>query len=287
MLTAAQKEVTGDLEADPNHQVHFSSSKSHACLGLLQLNSSNLLEPDSPSQATKPIDTLRESNGISPRQNALSREFCAGPKSIALSLQGSDEVIQTTMHEDVAKRFEDDAYKMTPRPERDSPLSELEREISYGNSKTTDTYCQREFGVDSDDINTTEELPSSSASLESELAPLVLHDVIKSIEDENLCTTIEEDKQNLELKLLEKRAFYDQQITIMNSRLEVYDKLEGLAERISAIRSSIQPKRKKPGAKTPVHDMAIDMLHLAWQNYRMLESTVDRLLDLDDSDKFS
>ncbi|KAL7471709.1 hypothetical protein ACHAXS_012010 [Conticribra weissflogii] len=275
MLIVAGKELKSDLETDLKHQVQFSSSKFDLPRGLLQLNDSTQLKPGSMSQSTKSIGALREYKSDSPGQDSPSHNYCAGSKHIALKMHKSDEVMRTTKHED---KLERDALKMPPRSERNS---------SYGSSSRDDTSCQREPSNISDEINAAVKSPPLQESLKSESSPSALIDVITSINDENLRAAIEEDKQNLELKLVDIRAFYDEQIANMDSRLEVYNKLEGFAEQIAAIRSSNQPKRKKSGAKTPVHDMAMDMLHLAWQNYRMLESTVDRLLDWDKSDKSS
>ena len=114
-----------------------------------------------------------------------------------------------------------------------------------------------------------------------ESPPPGLSELVDTIQDVNLRSAIEEDKDNLEQKRKERQKYYDKHIQEMESRLEMYNELESLAEQISEIRSSRQSSAKKSTPKAPVEDVAMDMVHLAWQNYRMLEATADRLLDLD------
>jgi len=102
-----------------------------------------------------------------------------------------------------------------------------------------------------------------------------LDKIIGSLRDENFRSAIQEDKDYLQNKRSEIQQFYREYIEDnLESRLDMYTKLESLAEEIASCKS----KSSRSGNDNNHIYGAIDMIHLSLRSYRMLEDTSDRLI---------
>ena len=103
-----------------------------------------------------------------------------------------------------------------------------------------------------------------------------LDKVVDSLQDENIRSALQEDREKLRTKRREMQQIYEEQIRDnMKSRLAMYTKLQILAKLIANIHSNSNSKNSRNNNHM---DGAIDMIHLSLRNYRMLEDTSDRLL---------
>ena len=103
-----------------------------------------------------------------------------------------------------------------------------------------------------------------------------LDEVIDSLQDENIRSALQEDRENLRTKRREMQQIYEEQIRDnLKSRLAMYTKLQILAKLIAMIRYNGSAKNSRNNNHM---DGAIDMIHLSLRNYRMLEDTSDHLL---------
>jgi hypothetical protein len=102
-----------------------------------------------------------------------------------------------------------------------------------------------------------------------------LDKTIDSLEDENIRSALQEDRENLRAKRSEMREIEEEIRENMKSRIAMYTKLQILARQIVAVRSNGNSKNSRNSNHM---DGPIDMIHLGLRNYRMLEDTSDRLL---------
>ncbi|KAL3822912.1 hypothetical protein ACHAXA_010695 [Cyclostephanos tholiformis] len=118
---------------------------------------------------------------------------------------------------------------------------------------------------------TTKKQPAAPAQIAD-----CLDEAIDSLQDENIRSALQEDRENLRAKRSEMREMYDEQIReAMKSRLAMYTKLQIFARQILSVRSKSISKNSRSSNHM---DGAIDMIHLGLRNYRMLEDMSDRLL---------
>ena len=103
-----------------------------------------------------------------------------------------------------------------------------------------------------------------------------LDTVVTNELSDNIRSIIQEDRAGLNIIRREKLQSYEEQLAAMQSRLDMYTNLEGLAEQIAAVRSGNTTKKRS------LVDGAVDMIHLSLNNYQMLEDNSDRLLGIDD-----
>ena len=103
-----------------------------------------------------------------------------------------------------------------------------------------------------------------------------LDKIIGSLRDENFRSAIQEDRDYLQNKRTVIQQFYKDYIEDnLESRLDMYTKLESLAEEIASCKS----KSSRSGNNNNNHvSGAIDMIHLSLRSYRMPEDTSDRLI---------
>lgn len=111
----------------------------------------------------------------------------------------------------------------------------------------------------------------------------------KGIEDEDLRCALQEDKANYRMQ---REAMIDVYKTVINdveSRLEMYTKLERHAEQIVAIRSARKKQHARERNRGDTSDGQIeadcDMIRLHLKNYRMLEDAMDRIILIDQEKK--
>ena len=103
-----------------------------------------------------------------------------------------------------------------------------------------------------------------------------LDKTIDSLEDENIRSALQEDRENLRAKRSAMQEIYEEQIREnLKSRIAMYTKLQILARQIETVRSNGNPKNSRNSNHM---DGAIDMIHLGLRNYRMLEDTSDCLI---------
>ena len=103
-----------------------------------------------------------------------------------------------------------------------------------------------------------------------------LDTVVTNELSDNIRSIIQEDRAGLNIIRREKLQAYEEQLAAMQSRLDMYTNLEGLAEQIAAVRSGNTTKKRS------LVDGAVDMIHLSLNNYQMLEDNSDRLLGIDE-----
>lgn len=106
-----------------------------------------------------------------------------------------------------------------------------------------------------------------------------LDQVVNAMEDKNIREAAIEDRDNYHAKRSDMQQRYEDQIKEMEERLEIYTKLEGLAEEVADLQAE---RGANKNSRTNNMDGALDMIHLSLKNYRMLEQTADRLLQVDD-----
>ena len=167
-------------------------------------------------------------------------------------------------------KAQDVAVSMTSVGDDNSPVKAPDAAVAKINSQEQEIVEIVDL-CDDDNVDVQQQPPQKKRKTQVIPAEISneLDTVLATLKDENVRSTIQEDRSNNERKQKDKQKLHEEHLKDMQSRLEMYEKLESLAEQIADITST----RKKKNAQ---HDGAIDMIHLSLRNYRMLEDSRDR-----------
>ncbi len=111
----------------------------------------------------------------------------------------------------------------------------------------------------------------------------------RGIDDEDVRCALREDEANFRMKQESVIDVYKTVIKDVESRLEMYTKLERLAEQIVDIRSARKKQHARERNRGDTSDGQIeadcDMIRLHLKNYRLLEDAMDRIILIDQEKK--
>lgn len=95
----------------------------------------------------------------------------------------------------------------------------------------------------------------------------------------SLIQAVSEDIEKIQQSSDAKHQHYNAQLETMNARLDMYDKMEELIDKIIGEQStSSQAKNPRMTIKAHIREVTMDLIQLCLKNYQLLEDNMDRLL---------
>ena len=109
------------------------------------------------------------------------------------------------------------------------------------------------------------------------------HKLVDEETDESLAAAVKEDKEIIQGDREARQRFYEEQIEAMNTRMEMYSKLEEAVDNIIIENSTASRSKGRSLFKTHIREIGMDLLHIGLSDYQMLEDNMDNVLGVSNS----